>query len=392
MVDRPEETDVTSPLATTPAPDNTVPPDLDARLTRLVENLVTRRRLHHATAAITTGDRKLRWAAMCAPDGVPDGADHPPRHSSPFFIASITKRFIVTLVLQAHERGELELSAPITSYLPAEAVAGLHVLRGVDRTSAITVRHLAGHTSGLPDHFEKRRSGPSLYEHLRAGRDLAWSFEDVLRIVREEQRPHFAPQDLAAARQKARYSDSGFQLLIRIVEAVTGRSFADLLAERITTPLGLTHTWLPAHPRPAAGAPAPLPLHAGRRRVELPSMIESSNDLVSNTDDLLTFQRALLAGELFDNPRSVELLTERRNRLRNIPVLRYGLGTMVFTVGRLMSAGRRPLTLVGHSGVTGTWLFHCPELDLHLTGTVDHTSGQALPFRLMAQMLHVWRG
>ncbi|MEW9554713.1 hypothetical protein [Nonomuraea sp. NPDC050783] len=120
-------------------------------------------------------------------------------------------------------------------------------------------------------------------------------------------------------------------------------------------------------------------------------MIESSNDLCSTTADLLTFQRALLAGQLFDDPRTLGLLTERRNRLRNIPVLRYGLGTMFFTLARYMAAGRGPVTLVGHSGVTGTWLFSCPELDLHLTGTVDQTKGQAVPFRLMARLVHVWR-
>ncbi|MER6666717.1 serine hydrolase domain-containing protein [Amycolatopsis japonica] len=366
---------MTPPLTTTPAPDNTVSPDVDTRLTRLMENLVTRRRLHHAIAAIETGDRKLRWSAACS-------TAESPHSRSPFFVASITKRFIITLVLQAHERGELELSAPITGYLPKESIAGLHVLRGVDRTSTITVHHLASHTSGLPDYFEKRRSGPSLNEHLRAGRDQAWSFDDALRIVREQQRPHFAPQDLAAAKQKARYSDTGFQLLIRIVEAVTGKSFADLLTERITTPLGLGHTRLPG-----PDTATPLPLHTGERRVKLPSLIESSSDLISTTDDLLTFQRALLAGEVFENTRTVDLLTKRRNRLRNIPILRYGLGTMYFNVGRLMSPDRRPLTLVGHSGVTGTWLFHCPELDLHLAGTVDHTRGQAIPFSLIARML-----
>lgn len=120
-------------------------------------------------------------------------------------------------------------------------------------------------------------------------------------------------------------------------------------------------------------------------------MIESSNDLFSTTGDLLAFQRALLDGELFSDARSLELLTERRNRLRNIPILRYGLGTMFFKVGRLMSLGRRPVTLVGHSGVTGTWLFHCPELDLHVVGTVDQTKGQAIPFRFMARCLGVWR-
>ncbi|RNL86946.1 serine hydrolase domain-containing protein [Halostreptopolyspora alba] len=377
-----------SPLAMTRADDNRVPPDVDTRLTGLLENLVAHRGIHHANLALTSGDGELRWSAATSPAGA---AEHPLSPDTPFFIASVTKRFIVALVLQAHERGELDLAAPINDYLPAELTAGLHVLGGIDRTSAITVRHLASHTSGLPDHFEKRREGPSLYERLAAGRDLAWTFEDTIRTTRELQRPHFAPQDLTAPRQKARYSDTGFQILIRIVETVTGRSFADLLTERIIGPLDLPRTWLPGHRPSDPTTPAPSPLHARQRRVELNAMIESCNDLFSTTGDLLTFQRALLAGALFDDARSLEALTERRNRLRNIPVLRYGLGTMVFRVGRLMAPGRRPVTLVGHSGATGTWLFHCPELDLHLVGTVDQTKGQALPFRFMARVLGAWR-
>jgi CubicO group peptidase (beta-lactamase class C family) len=353
-------------------------------MTGLLERLVARRGIHHANLAVMSGDGKRRWSAAA-------GLDRPPRPETPFFIASITKRFIITLVLQAQERGELGLDVPITAYLPAETTTGLHVLDGEDLTSAITVRHLASHTSGLPDQFEKRREGPSLYERLAAGQDLAWTFEDTIRLTREQQRPHFAPQDLTTARQKARYSDTGFQLLIRIVETVTGRPFADLLTERILDPLGLTHTWLPARHPPDPATAAPSSLYAGRRRVELPSMLESSNDLFSTTADLLTFQRALLGGELFGDARSPGRLTERRNRLRNIPVLRYGLGTMFFKVNRLMTAGRRPVTLIGHSGSTGTWLFHCPELDLHLTGTVDQTRGQTIPFRVMARCVNAWR-
>ncbi|GAA0924481.1 serine hydrolase domain-containing protein [Nonomuraea longicatena] len=380
---------MTSPFATTHAHDNDVPADVDARLTSLLENLVAQRGIHHANLAVTGGDGRRRWSAASGPA---DG--RPLRPDTPFFVASVTKRFIITLVLQAHERGELDLAAPIDGYLPAETITGLHVLGGIDRTSAITVRHLASHTSGLPDQFEKRGDGPSLYERLAAGQDVAWTFEDTIRITREHQRPHFEPQDLTAARQKARYSDTGFQLLIRIMETVTGRSFAALLTERILGPLGLTHTWLPG--TAPAGSPigslaAPSPLYARRRRVELSSMIESCNDLFSTTGDLLAFQRALLGGALFGDARTPDLLTERRNRLRNIPVLRYGLGTMVFKVGRLVSRGRRPVTLVGHSGATGTWLFHCPELDLHLAGTVDQTKGQAVPFRLMARCLAGWR-
>ncbi|MFE3456101.1 serine hydrolase domain-containing protein [Nocardiopsis aegyptia] len=374
-----------TPLTTTRAPDNHLRSDIDARLTRLTEGVATLRGLHHANVALISGDGERRWS------GAVGAEKDPPRPDTPFFVASITKRFIVTLVLQAHERGELDLAAPIADYLPVRTLAGLHVLGGVDRTPQITVRHLTSHTSGLPDHLERRRGEPAPLRLMAAGHDLAWTFDDVLRTTRERQRPHFAPQDLTAARQRARYSDTGFQLLIRILEAVTGRTFADLVSERILDPLGLRRTWLPGHRPPDPATPRPSALHTRRRRVELPSLIESSNDLFSTTADLLTFQRALLGGALFDDAGTGALLTERRNRLCNAPGLHYGLGTMFFTVGRLMSAGRPPVTLIGHSGATGTWLFHCPELDLNLCGTVDQTKGQALPFWFMAGCVRVWR-
>lgn len=373
------------PPATTTDHDNRVPAGLDARLTRLLEGLVSRRSVHHANIAVSSRAGTRRWSAASGP------ADGPPlTPGTPFFAASITKRFVVTLVLQAHERGELDLDTSVCAYLPEKTTTGLHVLRGVDRTPAITVRHLASHTSGLPDHFEKRRDGrPGLYAHLSAGRDLSWTFDDMLRTTREQQSPHFAPQDPTAARQKARYSDTGFQLLIRLLETLTGRSFAELLTERVLGPLGLTRTWLPGHRPPASDAPEPSQLYAGRRRVEVPALIESCNDLISTTGDLLAFQRALLGGSLFREPRTAELLTERSNRLRNIPTLRYGLGTMTFRAG--WAAGMPPATLVGHSGATGTWLFHCPELDLSLAGTVDQIRGQAIPFNFMLRLLRAWR-
>lgn len=376
---------------TTPQPtiefaaDNRVATETGARLAGALTKLIAHHGFHHAEVMITSGDGGRCWSAAAGPA---DDLLHP---GTPFFIASVTKRFIVALVLQADERGELGLSMPITHYLPTEVSAGLHVRGGLDRTPEITVRHLASHTSGLPDHFEKRSDGTSLTKCLANGQDLAWTFDDMIRTTRESQGPYFEPQDLTAARQKARYSDTGFQLLIRILETVTGRPFADLLTERILDPLGMTHTWLPGHRPPDPAAATPSSLYAKQRRVELPSILESSNDLFSTTADLLTFHRALLAGELFADARTRAQLTERRNRLRNIPVLQYGLGTMFYRLNRLMLAGRPPATLVGHSGATGTWLFYCAERDLHLAGTVDQTKGQAIPFQFMATCLRAWR-
>ncbi|MEV1128408.1 serine hydrolase domain-containing protein [Agromyces sp. NPDC049794] len=378
---------MSSPQRTFLASGNNVAADVDAGLTALVQRLSSRPGLHHASLALASGDGQHHWAGGSGPA---DAGEPEIRPETPFFTASITKRFIITLVLQAHERGELDLDAPIATYLPASVVTGLHVRGGVDRTPAITLRHLASHTSGLPDFFERRRGGPSLYRQLRTGHDTSWNFEDVIEITREQQRPHFDPQDLAAGTQKARYSDTGFQLLIRTLETVTSTRFAELLAERITRPLGLARTWHPAAEPAEPNLAAPLPLHARHRRTDVAGVIRSSNDLFSTTGDLLAFERALAAGKPFRDADTRLLLTERRNRLRNAPVLRYGLGTMIFRVNRLISPLAGPVSLVGHSGSTGTWLFTCPELDLHLAGTVDQTQAQSIPFRIMATCLRLW--
>ena len=376
--------------ATVPSPDNHVDADIDERLTALLDRTVARRGIHHAMFAVASGDGTRQWSGTAGPA---DASGTPLRPNTPFFVASITKRFIATLVLQASERGELGLDDPIVDHLPADVTDGLHVLKGIDHTPSITVRHLLSHTSGLPDYFDKPKGGgPSLFRELAAGRDVAWSFDDMVRMSREEHTPHFPPQDLTAPRQRARYSDTGFQLLIAIAERAADQPFAALLRDRILTPLGLDHTWLPGRSEPAAPTAAPAPVCSKDRPLELPRMIESSNDLFSTTGDLLVFQRALLAGELFERPATTALLTERSNLLRNMPPNRYGLGTWIFRVSRLAGPGRRPVTLVGHAGVTGTWLFHCPELDLHLAGTIDQSTffARSAPFRLMSRILRTW--
>jgi D-alanyl-D-alanine carboxypeptidase len=354
-------------------------------LQALVDRTVEKRRIAHAVLGVAEADGTSRWI-VAAGDGRPS---EPMLPDTPFFIASVTKRFIATLVLQAHEHGELALDDRVVDLLPAQLTDRLHVHKGVDRTPAITVHHLLTHTSGLPDYWDKPKVGPSLFEQLVGGEDRSWSLDDVVRWVREEHRPHFPPQDLSAARQQARYSDTGFQLLIALLEQVTGQPFADLLHDRIFGPLGMTHSWLPGRSKPVGDTPEPALIHTGHRPLELPQLIRSSNDLISTAGDLLRFERALVRGELFEQPGTRQRFTERANLLRNMPPNRYGVGTWIFRVNRLAAPGRRPLTLVGHAGVTGTWLFTCPELGVHLVGAVDQAAGQRMPFRIMLQMLRV---
>jgi D-alanyl-D-alanine carboxypeptidase len=355
-----------------------------ARLQRTVDRLAAqRRRGGHVVAGIGTLDGRFSWSGA-AGQARPGVAMTP---ATPYFIASVTKLFIASATLRLHERGEVDLDGPVVAHLPGDLVAGLHRLDGVDHTSRITVRHLLGHTSGLPDYLEDApRGGRSWYDDLEAGTDRSWTLDDALARARELE-PHFPPADLSAGRVRARYSDTGYQLLIALVETVTGRSFADVLEEMFLRPLGMDQTYLPGRSEPLRPAPEAAVVYEGTKPVSIPRALVACNDLVSTVDDNLRFMRALARGEIFDGPATTGLMTERFNRI--FYPMRYGLGVMRFPVSRLVSPTRRPLTLVGHSGSTGSWLFHCPELDVVLAGTIDQVRGHSAPFRIMPRLLRV---
>jgi CubicO group peptidase (beta-lactamase class C family) len=277
------------------------------------------------------------------------------RPTTPYCIASVTKLYIGTTVLQLHELGQIALDAPITAYLPMDRIAGLHRLDGVDHTRRITVRHLLNHTSGLPDFLEDRpRGGRSIYEDIEDGVDRSWTFDDVIDIARR-MRPHFEPQDLSADRQRARYSDAGFQLLLMIVEAVAGRPFHEVFEERLFRPLDLRHTWVPGRSQPLdAPDDEPTAIWAKGRPLDIPKAMASFNDLMGTADDTVRFMWALTRGDVFQDPATYGLMHERWNRI--FSPIRYGLATMRYRVARLFGPGRRAVTLVGHSGSTGSWL------------------------------------
>jgi hypothetical protein len=67
--------------------------------------------------------------------------------------------------------------------------------------------------------------------------------------------------------------------------------------------------------------------------------------------------------------------------------MEYGLGIIRFRLPRLLTPFRPVPELVGHSGVTGSWLFHCRELDIITAGTVDQVRGAAAPYRFVPRLI-----
>jgi D-alanyl-D-alanine carboxypeptidase len=368
-------------------------------LQALVDGLAARRRIEHVVVAVETGDRSFRWSSAA---GLAQPGGEPMTAVTPFFIASIDKLLTATIVMQLVEQGLVDLGAPMASYLPGEWIAGLHRLDGVDHTDEITIRHLLGHTSGLADFIEDRvKGGRSLVEQLVTEEDRSWEIPEALAWARVIG-PHFAPQPAGSERPRIRYCDTNYLLLIAIAQAVTGRELHEIYDEQVWRPLGLTHTHLQGFSEPAEPTPAPAALWFGGAIPEMPNAFRSLFSVYSTVGNLLAFLRAFVAGRLFEDPATVALMLADWHRFgfpRDWATLRspswpieYGLGVMRFRPPRGFTPIRPVSGVIGHSGSTGSWLFHCPELDLFLTGTVDQGTAGAVPYRFVPRLLRELQG
>jgi len=352
--------------------------------------LTRRKDVPHAVLAVESGDGVFHYSGAA---GAADDSGVPMQPDTPFFIASIDKTYTACIVLKLCESKAIGLDQPVSSFLPNALIGGLHRLKGTDHTGAITIRNLLSHTSGLPDWLEDRpKRGRSLIDWLMDGGDREMSLGDILEIVREHLVPHFPPQSGGAAHPKVRYSDTNFVLLAAVIEAVTSKPFGEVCEQMLLRPLQLRRTWMLGHGEPMERVLEPALLWAGGRPLRLPLMLKSIWSVYSTAEDAIRFLRALMQGAVFDNPETLSRM-QRWNRfgfpldyaaLRspNWPI-QYGLGLMRFRVPRF---GPR-LHLIGHSGSTGCWLFHCPQLDVYLAGSVDQATAGALPYRFLPKVL-----
>jgi D-alanyl-D-alanine carboxypeptidase len=373
-----------------------------AALQRLADEVARGRHIPHVVLAVESMDRSFRWAyatGTAAPGGKAGG--EPMTAATPFFIASIDKTFVATVVLQLHEEGVLSVDDAITAHLPPPLVRGLHRAGGTDRTSQVTIRNLLGHTSGLPDYLEDYPArGVSLIQRLFREEDRELPLETVIRVARDELTPHFPPQQADARKQRARYSDTNYQLLAAIIEATCRSPLHDVVTDRIIRRLDLRHTWYAGHTEPADTTPAPAALWVDDRALDRPRLLRSLHSVFSTAADLMTFLRALVRGELFRDAATLALMQARWNGFgfpRDRAALRapswpieYGLGLMRFALPRVFTPRGRIPAVIGHTGSTGTWLFWCPELDVLVAGAVNQATAGAVPFRLVPRVLRAY--
>jgi len=252
-------------------------------------------------------------------------------------IASNTKTFVATVVLQLVDEGALSLDDTLEP-----------LIAGVANGDRITIRQLLGMTAGIYDYV---RADPIAVDYP-IDPNLAFLPEDALAIIRAGE-PDFSPGEGLA------YCNSNYVLLGYIVELVTGNPIEDEIRTRLLDPLGLSET---SFPRTAA-MPEPF-VHGYNDRtagggelidasISNPDVGWAAGAMISTLDDLHTWVTALTDGSLLSAETQAERLAFET--ISEHPVsMGYGLG--ILHVGGMQ----------GHNGgIVGysSWMLRDPETD-----------------------------
>ena len=258
-------------------------------------------------------------------------------------IGSVTKQFTAAAIVQLAQRGRLSLDDELTKHLPDFPTRGHRV----------TLRNLVDHTSGIREYgslgrFDQRKTTPD---------DL------VARVARE---PFgFAPGAAMA------YSNSGYLLLGRVVERVTGSPWADYVRRNLLEPAGMRHSY-------ACGERADSSRAAGYRQQGRGAAIvpelgyawaSSSGALCSTAGDLVAWNRALHGGKLLSSAGYREMTTP--GMLADGAALRYAKGMVVDS-----AFGRR---VIYHGGAIYGFrseLRYFPDDSLSIVVLTNSTSGE----------------
>ena len=192
---------------------------------------------------------------------------------------------------------------------------------------------------------------------------------------------------VAAPGEKYNYSDTGYILLGLLIEKVTGKSFGSNLVDEFFRPLDMADSYLMFYTEPANKTDNPIePIWFDDKEVsryESLSCDWAGGGIVSTTDDLLKFNRALREGRLIQ-PSTLAGMDECPNRFR--PGIYYGLGMMeirfkdfFFLLGHLPK-------VKGHIGILSTHMFYDPIRDAHIIMNFGSTNRMEESFRALIEI------
>jgi CubicO group peptidase (beta-lactamase class C family) len=339
---------------------------------------------HQITGAVTAIARNNRLAYYEA-QGLRDPAVGTPMRTDDLFrMMSSTKPVTAVAVLAALEEGNLSLDDKLSRFIPAfsDIKVAIGPAEATDKSQVqlvpaqreITLKDLLTHTSGLSSWVAPMSMGPAglVKKVERQADDTLDSYISRLAPAILDFQPGsrwgYSPLD-------------GFDVLLRVVEIVSGQRADVFLRERIFEPLDMRDTWFHV---PASEQARILPLYgrdgeAWSRQKPLlddlpPNYFSGAGGLYSTAHDFLQFELMLLNngalnGRRILRPESVALMaTNQIGTLfaDSIPPLTNGLGFGLGVRIVVDTAGvpGRSIGAFGWGGAYGTETWADPQLGI----------------------------
>jgi CubicO group peptidase (beta-lactamase class C family) len=266
----------------------------------------------------------------------------PNNDGSEFTLASISKIFTSTAILQLRDKGKLKLDDHFVKYFPDFPYP------------EITIRNLLSHTSGLPDY--------DLYEEqINKNPDKIFSNKDILHSLKNWKEPlHFK------AGEKWEYSNTNFCLLALLVEKLSGFEFKKYIQKYIFTPAKMNNTYFQTDVtnktdiQKAINYEYPWLFSVKQENVDdLPkyrwrlynaSGFVGQGNIITTTEDLLKFDHALYLGKIIKPSTLVEAFKPTKLNTGENAYANIGLGKASYGLGWFILDDTTSGKIVWHTG------------------------------------------
>ncbi|MEJ7680081.1 MAG: serine hydrolase domain-containing protein [Segetibacter sp.] len=259
-----------------------------------------------------------------------------------FTLASVSKIFTSTAILQLRDKGKLKLDDPFMKYFSDFPYPD------------ITLRNLLSHTSGLPDY--------NLYEdQINKNPNKIFSNKDILPSLKLWNKPlSFKPGE------KWEYSNTNFCLLALLVEKLSDLVFEEYLQKFIFNPAKMNDTYFQAdilhsndknrsnnYEYPFLYSPNLEnvdSLKKYRWRLYNASGFVGQGNIITTTQDLLKFDNLLYAGNILKSTTLTEAFTPTKLKSGMNANANVGMGKASYALGWFIFADTSLGKIVWHTG------------------------------------------
>jgi len=254
--------------------------------------------------------------------------DVPNKPETVFRIGSITKQFTAMAIMMLQERGKLSVNDSICK----------HLKDCPESWKPVTIRNLLTHTSGIVNYG-------ALPEFRTPG--ILYDSEDSVIALFKNKPLVFTPGE------KFTYSNSGYLLLGKIIEQVSGKDYDEFLQENIFAPLGMKNTDEDGSARIVKNRASGYQRQGNVIRNPPYAWVGwSAGSMFSTTEDLLLWEQALYTEKLIKRKSIDEMFTPFKDFL---PGTSYAYG---WIIGKQFD--RQMMTHSGHGFGFAAYIIRFP--------------------------------